>query len=793
MEKNSKIQLETQRQSVENSWLAVRIFEKISKISIYLSVFLLPLWFLPWTASSLDFNKQALFLVLVFTAIVCWLIKTLLSGKLELNLTLLNIPVIILILVYAASTIFSLSRYGSFWGFPLDVSSGFLTLIGFALLYFLIANIFLKKEEIFWLIFILISSGFLAAVFGFLQLFGKFLLPWDFTKVNSFNTIGTLNSLGIFLAILLPLTIALMFTTRRLIFWFLAASSLLFLLELIFINFWLAWLVLVVGSSFLLVFSILNFRETKKFSLISLLMVFLVIGLFFVVFRISLPGSPAIPTEISPSWQAEFNIIRSVLRESPLLGTGPGTFVYNYSKFKTKDLNQTAFWDLRLERGASEIFDKLITTGLLGILATAALFLIFLLMGFKYLKEKISVAGKKTELFFGVFSGLLATVLSQFLYPTNLSLTLVFWVSLASFGVIFQEERRSKSLKLSPPRILFFSFVLVLTLIFGFGLLFIGGQKYLAEVKYLQGFKAWQSGQTELAIEKISQASNLNPNLDSYWRDISQLYLVKLNEALERGDLASEETAEKVQFFAKNSMNSAKKATDLNPADTANWSVAGFIYQNMIGLAPGVEDRALSFYQKATELEPTNPYFFAEMGRVYLAKSDLSAQQNKETEKAENLKTAKDYFEKSLGLKQDYALAHFQIALIYIREGKIKEAIDRLEALKLTAPSDAGLAFQLGIIYYNNNQYEAAKRELERAVKLDENYSNARYFLGLVYDKEENKKEAILQFEKVERLNPDNEEIKKILSNLREGKAALEGIFLAQPPLEEKPREKLEK
>jgi len=75
---------------------------------------------------------------------------------------------------------------------------------------------------------------------------------------------------------------------------------------------------------------------------------------------------------------------------------------------------------------------------------------------------------------------------------------------------------------------------------------------------------------------------------------------------------------------------------------------------------------------------------------------------------------------------------------------------------------------------------------------LDKNYSNARYFLGLIYDKEENKEKAIEQFTKIAELNPDNEEVKKILTNLREGKSALEGIAVNQAPIEEKPGEKLE-
>ena len=65
---------------------------------------------------------------------------------------------------------------------------------------------------------------------------------------------------------------------------------------------------------------------------------------------------------------------------------------------------------------------------------------------------------------------------------------------------------------------------------------------------------------------------------------------------------------------------------------------------------------------------------------------------------------------------------------------------------------------------------------LERAISINNNYSNARYFLGLVYDRQKRTGDAIGQFEKIAELNPGNEEVKRILANLRSGKGALSGI-----------------
>ncbi len=774
----------------------VNFWEKTAKISIYLLVFLTPLFFLPWTIDPLGLNKQLLLLFLVFIALFVFILKILISDEFKINLSFLNIPVVIFLLVYGLSTIFSLSPYGSFWGWPLNVSAGFLTLLYFVFLYFLIVNIFTPstssghvKREVFWLLFLLVVSGFLATAFNTFQLFGKFIFPWDFASNVSFNTIGTTNALSIFLAILLPLIVVLSLMTTKMMRWFLSIVGLLMLFNMILINFRSAWLILGGEMAILFIFGMYNL-SAKKNQLVLFSTILLAVALFFITLGFSLPGLSQIPSEVSLAYREEIDIAKETLLKSPALGTGPGTFVYNYSKFKSTDINQTIFWNIRFERGASEILDKFIATGILGILSLFFILGAFFWLGFNHLREAIISAKSDSDwlLGLGIFSGFTGVVLSYFLYPSNFTLELVFWVFLASF--IALEGKKIKTFKPQSKTKLYFILISSSVLILGFVLFLAGTPKYFAEAKYFSGLRAWEQNNLELAIQNLEKAINLNPTLDIYRRDVSQLYLIKLDETLKQRDLPPETASAQAKNFISLSVNSAKKATELNPENMANWNVSGFIYQSLIGVLDGAEVWALSSYQKAAELEPANPYVFTEIGRIYITKADLTEQ---ETEKATNLKLAAENFEKAISLKNDYAPANFLQAMIYVREGKIKEAIEKLESIKQVAPLDASLAFQLGIIYYNDNQLDKAKKELERAVRLDENYSNARYFLGIIYDKEENKQAAISQFETIEKLNPDNEEIKKILSNLKEGKPALEGISPAQPPIEEKPPERLEK
>lgn len=121
----------------------------------------------------------------------------------------------VLVAVVFASSIFSLYRYGSLWGWPLPVAESFISLLSLVFLYFLVVNNF-KKNELYKPIAILAISGTIAAVYAIIQSFGEklgfYLLPFlTYTKTPSFNTIGTTNSLLIFAAIILAVVFPLTF------------------------------------------------------------------------------------------------------------------------------------------------------------------------------------------------------------------------------------------------------------------------------------------------------------------------------------------------------------------------------------------------------------------------------------------------------------------------------------------------------------------------------------------------------------------------------------------------------
>lgn len=755
---------------------------KISKTLLYFLVFLIPIFFLPFTPNVLDFPKEMLLIFLTVIALSGWLLRCLFKGKIKLKVSPLNFIILFYLFFLAISSIFSLWPYGSFFGqtvTKLTYAIGFLAILGLAIFYFLLLHLF-QKEELPLLFLGLGFSSFLAILFSLVQIFGKHFLPFDFARDPAFHLIGTLKSTVLFAACLLPIIISFIFITKKVIRIFFIVASLVFLAFLFLTNFWLAWILVLAGSAILLMFGIQK-REAFPFGFLLFAMFLFVVAFFLGVFRPLRFSLQAVPNEIL-SQKITFEISKKTLMENPplslLFGSGPSTFGFDYSKFKPQIMNQGLNWILRFGFGASEILEKLATTGILGLISFLAILIFLFFLGLRFLFGKTERGTSEWILISGIFSSLAAIIFSFFFSASNFSLLFIFWF--LSAGLVILSEPRAKSWKLAPSSLanIGFSFIFIFILGLGAGLLLFSGQKYLAEFQYQNGLEAYRAGDNQKAIDYLIKAINLSQEKeDSYWRDLSQLYLFRVNEELQKGDFSKEEFRTNLTNLSILAINSAKKATDLSPHNVNNWSVRAFIYQSLSTLDPKLADLAIQSYQEAIKLENSNPYFYTEVGKIYLA-------QNK-------IEKAREYFQKAIEKKSDYSPAHFQMAMSFVQEGKLEEGIAKLETLKENLPQDSGLAFQLGLLYYNKGEFEKAKNEFERAVKISPHYSNARYFLGLIYDKEGKKDLAIEQFLEIEKFNPENQEVKKILSNLREGKSALEGIVPSQPPIEEKRPEKL--
>jgi tetratricopeptide (TPR) repeat protein len=419
--------------------------------------------------------------------------------------------------------------------------------------------------------------------------------------------------------------------------------------------------------------------------------------------------------------------------------------------------------------------------GILGLLTLVALLGIFLTKTIKNLISSRENSDHLAEIKIGIFSAWLTLLISWFLCPQNIVLLFVFWLLLSFLTVINSEEKDVKivNLKTSNKVATLVSFGFIIIMIAITGLLYLEGSKFVAEAKYQTGLKLIDKGELDAGIDKIIRATVTNPYEDRFYKGLAQFFILQINQNLKNQTLDPQNQANKVQVGISSAINSAVRSTTLDSKNVDNWIIRGFVYRSLIALVDGAGDWAIKSYEIASTLEPGNPFIYLEIGRTYVNEADLLINRAQKDSQAKSqmedyLSKAVDAYSKAIELKSNYAAANYEI-------GKTNEAISKMQNSLQLAPQDTGVIFQLGVLYYKTSQFDKAKAAFAKAVSLDSNFSNARYFLGLLLDKEGNKSAAIEQFEKIAELNPDNELVRQILTNLKAGKPALSSSELTTP------------
>ena len=794
---------------------SIPAFNKIIKGCIYAFVFLLPLWFLPFTTNILDFNKQILMIVVLTIALIAWLGNLLTQEKIKWHKGLVVLFFLTLLVVYGLATFFSERPYDSLMGFDTHLSRALINIVYFFVFFLIVLNCLTENREkrnatILKFLTVFLVSSVIAGVISLFQILGKFIFPWAFAETNSFNTIGTITSLGIFLAVVLPLALSLLFSAKQSssasasakatedrqgkiamlgLKILLIAFVCLALIIILLINNQTAWIITAI-SMLMVIGSWLAKRhvfQSRNLGWLAIPVVILAFCLIFFLFKPNLYDL-RLPLELGLTQKGGISIVKEVVQHNPVLGTGPETFIYNYSLYKPGGINQTIFWNIRFSNAPSEILSLLSEIGILGVLAFLALIIVFLVQAVKGIfTDKTASNDGLSGVKIGLFAGWLSLMISWFIYPQNMTLMFTFWLFLTFLVVMNSKEKDIKviNLKSSGKIALLSSFGFIILVVIVVGLLYLGSSRFVAEAEYKTGLDLINKGELDSGVNKIVRATIINPYEDKFYRNLAQLFIAQVNRDLNNQDLDAQTRANRVQTGISNATNSTIRASTLNSKDVANWIIQGSTYRSLMQLVDGAGAWAVKSYEQALTLEPANPFIYVEIARTYITGANLLMPQA-EDEAIKNeiigyLNEAEKAYNNAIKIKPNYSVAHFEIALIYDLQGRMEEAIARMEDSKALSPNDVGVAFQLAVLYYKNSQFDKAAVEFARTITLNENHSNARYFLGLLLDKEGRKDLAIGQFEKIAELNPENEQIKQILANLRAGEPALGSSELGPP------------
>ena len=767
------------------------LYDRITQILLYAAVVLLPLFYLPWTSSVLEYNKQMLLVGVASVGLIVWLLGAVVSGKLTVRTTPVDKGVLAILVAAVAASVLSLTPAKSIFGLSVSLSSSLLSVIALTVFYFLAVNTLHDRGRM--LRSALMVSFVVALLLGVLQMFSWYILPGAFTHSRAFNTIGSLNGLGILAALALPLFAKTMYRGIGRVMAALSVVGIaLAIVVLSILNWWVLWAVTLGGMLGMIAFDSLNVTQLSedyggrrnRFALSRFVvpMVVIVLGAFLLLVNFN-PASlkSNFPVEVAPSYGLSWHISTQVLKSRLLSGWGPENFSLAFDKFGASSLANTQLAGLRFFDGTSEAFNIAVQSGALGLLALALLVWCLVQVVARFggaisesvaRGENAATAAQSS----GTLAALVAMVVALFMYPMSLTLWFVFYVLLAASALIVSGDKsRTVDIEERPMYSLSASLGFIVGLILVLTGVYLTSVRYLADVRYAH---ALTQQTPTAAMDGIAKAINLNSTNDAYLRDASQVALAMLRDELAKPATGDQNQAQRIQNLMASAIQLAQRAAAVAPDESLNWSNLGSVYQSMTGLVDNVEKLAEDAFHKAGELRPGDPTFDNAAGQMWLARADLIRQvMQKSTSNTaalqqqvtDSLASAETDFNAAIAKSPTYGLAIYNLGAVYDRQGKVKEAIAQLEKIAPYNANQPTLMFELGLLYVRNNQTDNAQAALQRAVLLAPQYANARWYLALLLEQKNDIQGALDQLNAILKDNPDNQTLKDKIASLEAG------------------------
>ena len=280
-------------------------------------------------------------------ALTAFFVEKSLTGNWKWIKTPLDKPILILIILSILATVFSMHTYTSIWSTIL--------LINYITIYYLIIHTVRTRTQIRQLIYIIISVGTFLSIFGLIKLGGANPFPWwEYTDIPQLPTrvsatFGNANHLAGYVEMTLLLTFGLFLTGfsggKRIL---MICITIMLLAALILSLSRGGWFGAIIGFSFMATALIANRHFESKKLLIA------IVGGILAVALVVLSTTPVVEriqtlSERDPEMNmyarlAGWRGVNKMIRDYPLVGTGPGTFETVYTQYQPPGFDLRRFY-----------------------------------------------------------------------------------------------------------------------------------------------------------------------------------------------------------------------------------------------------------------------------------------------------------------------------------------------------------------------------------------------------------------------------------------------------------------
>lgn len=643
-----------------------------------------PLLFTSLTTDFFETPKIALLIGAALILFLLWSLKWVVQGKVTFTRTPFDLPLLLLLIVVVLSTFFSESRWVSLYGnFP-KVHGSTVATVAYILFYFILTSYIRTQKQVKLYLYTLLLSSTAAALITLSSYFGLYL-PLALAQAPNFTPTGSAFSTTALLALLLPVLLLSLVNRNQS-----AASSLA-----------IAWPVAIILSSlFAVTIALTGTAATFLAALIGLgLVVFITKGdvLKKALPLLAIPVALALilllagfiplkggvnplyqkrvnfPKEIQLDFSTSWKIAASSLRDTPFLGTGPSTFLANFTIYKPADFNSTKFWNLRFDNAFNEYLQVLATLGGLGLMALVFLSAMLFNISWRCLsQDEDSLTAALSISAIILITLWLFHASTPVLTVASLAILALLVVNNKTINEKVEELSLGiKATKLTDSNLIIGDILPVILFIPMLILVSIGlwntGTTLLSDYYHRLALNSASTKALD-TYNHLVKAESLNPKIDLYRTDLAQTnFAIANNIAAQKGSSEAspggsltDQDKQNIQQLLSQAINEAKVATVLNPRSAQNWEILASIYRQISGVAQNALTFSLDAYGRAIQKDPLNPMLRLNVGGVYYS--------------VKNYDLAIRFFTDAINLKPDFANGYYNLAIALRDKGDLTGA-----------------------------------------------------------------------------------------------------------------------
>ena len=721
---------------------------KISFISlkaVLYALLLTPLWV--WSIFLFPFitTKILYFRLLVEIALVLYIILAIQHPQIRPRWNWLTRAVWIYVGVILLTGIFGVDFSASFFG-SIERGEGIITILHFAIYFTILTGIFRTREEWYKYLFFAVNVTVAVGLYGLAQLFNfPYVIHAGATRIS-----GTIGNASFFAAFMLFGAMLALYLQNEAV----TSAQKWYLRSIFAFEFIILFLtqtrgaVIAAATAFLIyfAFNIFKSRDARVKIVSSSLLFLLIAGGVLIyanrtsewvrknhtVYRLATISASDITTQSRlDTWKASWE----GAKERIVSGYGYENYNIAFNKYFPARIFKDQGSQIWFDRAHNIFFDVLVTSGAIGLLTYAGMFIAAFWILRRLFRKKSAEYSWRQPL---VLAALLMAYVIQnlFVFDTQATYLMIFLV----FGLIVSLEKRHLAAVSEKPVVSYppgFFLPFALAALFFATAYFINIEPAFANIAATDGIKAAKLKQYRDVKKLFEKSLSYGTYMDI---EIRQRLVDYSNEAMGSGELTPEEQKQLQDFVLAELRKSLKES----PRDVKNYLYVMNVL-NRTASNSGVIQEIYRLGDKAMELSPTRPQIYTELGQA--------AFNEKNTDKG------LEYFRKAVELNPEPKESHFNYLLAaiiakrediktsemailrdqlkyvfttsdylafvraYVQAGDKQKAIEALRQAVVLSPENTEIYIRLAALYGEMCDLENAKKTIDKLVEIDQSFA----------------------------------------------------------------------